>query len=182
MSLLANCRSQFLLDRLWKCLKLFVSTDSTSWHGFASQFGLEMYYTRKTIAKIDSHASFYWTRQRSAITVGCHCLIEQRYPERWFVCACVCVCVCGRAWCVCNIYDNNIWLRVIIIKIISLYLYWTGTTCDTSYAQVQPHFGLSDITNRRHHADFVCRFPSKHIFRPPYNNIFNRRIYAATNY
>ena len=24
----SNCRSQFLLDRLWRCLKLFISTDS----------------------------------------------------------------------------------------------------------------------------------------------------------
>ena len=37
---LANCRSQFLLDRLGRCLKLFVSTESKSWHEFASQFCL----------------------------------------------------------------------------------------------------------------------------------------------
>ena len=41
LSVLANDRSQFLLDRLGRCLKLFVSTDSTSYHEFASQFGLE---------------------------------------------------------------------------------------------------------------------------------------------
>ena len=39
LSVLANCRSQFLLDRLGRCLKLFVSTDSTSCHKFACQFG-----------------------------------------------------------------------------------------------------------------------------------------------
>ena len=40
LSQLANCRSQFLLDRLVRSLKLFVSTESTSRHEFASQFGL----------------------------------------------------------------------------------------------------------------------------------------------
>ena len=30
MSLFANCRSQCLLDRLGRCIKLFVSTDSRS--------------------------------------------------------------------------------------------------------------------------------------------------------
>ena len=44
----ANCRSQFLLDRLGRCLKLFVSTDSISSQGFASQFRLALFYTRKT--------------------------------------------------------------------------------------------------------------------------------------
>ena len=48
MSLLANCRSQLLLDCLGWCLKLFVATDSTSSHEFASQFGLAFLYTRKT--------------------------------------------------------------------------------------------------------------------------------------
>ena len=47
--LLANGRSQFLLDRLGRCLKLFVSTESTSCHEFASQFGLEFFYKRKTL-------------------------------------------------------------------------------------------------------------------------------------
>ena len=40
---LANCRSTFLPDRLGRSLKLFVSTESTSCHDFASQFGLEMF-------------------------------------------------------------------------------------------------------------------------------------------
>ena len=47
LSVLANCRSQFLLDRLGRCLKLFVSTDSTSCHEFASQFGLEFFLSEK---------------------------------------------------------------------------------------------------------------------------------------
>ena len=37
-----------LLDRLGKCLKLFVSSDSISCHEFASQFGLAFFYMRKT--------------------------------------------------------------------------------------------------------------------------------------
>ena len=44
----ADCRSQFLLDRLGRCLKLIVSYRGTSSHEFASQFGLEFFYTRKT--------------------------------------------------------------------------------------------------------------------------------------
>ena len=46
--MLANCRSQFLLDRLGRCIKLSVSTDSTSCHENASQFGLAFFNTRKT--------------------------------------------------------------------------------------------------------------------------------------
>ena len=46
-TLLASCRSQFLLDRLGKCLKLFVSTVGTSCHKFASQYGLEMFLYAK---------------------------------------------------------------------------------------------------------------------------------------
>ena len=33
----------FLLDRLGRCLKLFVSTVSSSFHGFVSQFGLAIF-------------------------------------------------------------------------------------------------------------------------------------------
>ena len=40
LSVLANSRSQFLLDHLGRCLKLFVSNESISCHEFASQFGL----------------------------------------------------------------------------------------------------------------------------------------------
>ena len=46
-STFADCRSQFLLDRLGRCLKLIVSYRGTSSHEFASQFGLEFFYTRK---------------------------------------------------------------------------------------------------------------------------------------
>ena len=48
MSLLANFTPQFVLDRLWRCIKLIVSTDSTSSRLFASQFGLAFLYARKT--------------------------------------------------------------------------------------------------------------------------------------
>ena len=44
---ISDCRSQFLLDRLERCLKLIVSYRGTSSHEFASQFGLEFFYTRK---------------------------------------------------------------------------------------------------------------------------------------
>ena len=46
-STFADCRSQFLLDRLGRCLKLIVSYRGTSSHEFESQFGLEFFYTRK---------------------------------------------------------------------------------------------------------------------------------------
>ena len=47
MSLSANCRSQFLLDRLGICLKLIVSSESISCHEFASQFDLEFFLFAK---------------------------------------------------------------------------------------------------------------------------------------
>ena len=40
--MLSSCRSHFLVDRLGRCLKVSVSTDSTSCHEFASQFGLDI--------------------------------------------------------------------------------------------------------------------------------------------
>ena len=45
LSQLAYYRSQFLLDRLGSCLKLFVSTEGPSYHEFASQFGLTIFFT-----------------------------------------------------------------------------------------------------------------------------------------
>ena len=51
LSMLANCRSQFLLDRLGRCLKLFVSTDSPSCHEFVSQFGLAIFLNAKNSRK-----------------------------------------------------------------------------------------------------------------------------------
>ena len=46
LSVIANCRSQFLLVRLGRCLYLFVSSDSTSCHEFASQFVLALLYAK----------------------------------------------------------------------------------------------------------------------------------------
>ena len=48
----ADCRSQFLLDRLGRCLKLIVSSGSTSCHEFASQFGLAFFLYAKNIHKL----------------------------------------------------------------------------------------------------------------------------------
>ena len=52
LSVLANSRSQFLLDRLGRCLKLFVSTESISCHEFASQFGLPIFFVREKHPKL----------------------------------------------------------------------------------------------------------------------------------
>ena len=52
MSLFENCRSQFLLDRLGSCFKLFVSTDSTSSNELASQFGLAIVLYAKNTHKV----------------------------------------------------------------------------------------------------------------------------------
>ena len=48
----ADCRSQFLLDRLRRCLKLIVSYRGTSSHEFASQFGLAFFLYVKNIHKL----------------------------------------------------------------------------------------------------------------------------------
>ena len=70
-------RSQLLLDCLGRCLKLFVSTDSTSSHEFSSQFGLAFFYTRKTkaVAKTESRASVCWMCRSQSID-------RQRQHER----------------------------------------------------------------------------------------------------
>ena len=52
LSTFADCRSQFLLDRLGRCLKLIVSSGSTSCHEFASQFGLAFFLYAKNIHKL----------------------------------------------------------------------------------------------------------------------------------
>ena len=62
LSVFANCRSQFFLDRLERCLKLFVSSDSTSCHEFASLFGLAIFYAQKT-----SKTSGISGRQRACV-------------------------------------------------------------------------------------------------------------------
>ena len=52
LSSFANCRSQFLLDLLGRCLKLFVSAESISCHKFAFQFGLAFFLYAKNIKNI----------------------------------------------------------------------------------------------------------------------------------
>ena len=145
LSTFENCRSQFLLDHLGRCFKLFVSTHSTSCHEFASQFGLAIFYTRKTPKTSKKPvrprqclfegssdrpliASGTGEKWRNSVTVGRHRPIEQRRPEQQRRCVCVyarmraCVHECTRlCTCVLAIYDNNILPRLImiIIKIIS---------------------------------------------------------------
>ena len=128
-SKLANCRSQFLLDRLGRCIKLFVSTESTSCHRFASQFGPEFFYnimwkTPKTIANTASHTRlFIWMKHRSAPSNSDNLDDD---GGGW-ACACVRVHACVRVRaCVRDvfaIYNHIIWpgLMMIIIKTIILY-------------------------------------------------------------
>ena len=73
-SMLANCRSQFLLDRLGRCLKLFVSTESISCNEFASQFGLaiclyEKNYREYRIARMNVYLNEAATGHCSPVTV-----------------------------------------------------------------------------------------------------------------
>ena len=61
----ADCRSQFLLDRLGRCLKLIVSYRGTSSHEFASQFGLAFFLYAKNIHKLSrmpslAHMAVEW--------------------------------------------------------------------------------------------------------------------------
>ena len=60
MSLFANCRSQFLLDRLGRCLKLFVSTVIPSSHEFASQFGLVIIIIMYLCSKLNGKFNGIW--------------------------------------------------------------------------------------------------------------------------
>ena len=73
-SVFANSRSQFLLDRLGKCLQLFVSSDSISCNEFASQFGLAFFVYAKNIQndseyRVD-HASGQLNRTSDAGNCG----------------------------------------------------------------------------------------------------------------
>ena len=49
LSAFANCRLQFLLDLLGRCLKLSVLAESISCHEFAFQFGLAIFLYAKNI-------------------------------------------------------------------------------------------------------------------------------------
>ena len=151
LSAFANGRSQFLLDRLGRCIKLFLSAESISCHEFASQFGLAIFCTRKTLKKFGKIGRIavcifqwpcyrLWMPAELAVTAG----------RRWIALTCtvvataVCVCVCvlahacarvrGHA-CVHDvfaIYDNNSWPRLImiLIKISILYFIQIRHTAD----------------------------------------------------
>ena len=109
--MLANCRLQFLLDRLGKWLKLFVSTDSTSCHEFASQFDLAICLCAKkhprprgnrvasTCVYLNDPATGHEcqrNRRKEALTPSRLGAIE---PERRRRCVCAsmraCLCACA---------------------------------------------------------------------------------------
>ena len=70
LSMLSNCRSQFLLDCLGRCLKLFVLTDSTSCHELASQFALAFsLYAKKTINYREDRPSRMWLLNEPATLI-----------------------------------------------------------------------------------------------------------------
>ena len=111
-----NGRSKFLLDRLGRCLKLFVSNDSTSCHELASQIGLELFYTRKTqktIGNTESHmyATVYLNEAATGHSTPAKrgvnfVMVGRTDPSNsdnqngdggGLVCVRECVCVCARA-------------------------------------------------------------------------------------
>ena len=141
--MLPNCRSQFLLDRLGRCLKLFVSTEST----FASQFGLDFFIREKhpkTIMNTECPSRSCNCYLNEAATGHCLASVEMgaltslfltttdhRTATTWMAvggCVCVHECVCD----VFAIYNNNIWprLKMIIIQIIILYFIQIAHTDD----------------------------------------------------
>ena len=156
MSKLANCRSQFLLDHLGRCLKLFVSCESTSCHKFSSQFGLATLDTPKTHTTSGNRialACIYLNEAATPIVAsatGRHGWLQPSHSttltwnDRRCVCMCVCVfvcvcacvrvCVCAcvracaRACLMCFQYTIIVWPRLImlIIKIIILYFIQIG--------------------------------------------------------
>ena len=131
LSVFAKCRSQFLLDLLGISLTVIVSSESTSCHEFAFQFGLEFFYTRKNpnyrkgrVAR----ALFISMSCRSASVSPASERVRPTMTVSWLgapiqrtatVVGGVCACVRD----VFAIYDDNIlpWLIMIIIKIIILY-------------------------------------------------------------
>ena len=111
---------------------MFLSSDSTSSHDFACQFGLEFFYMRKTLkssGKPGRQCIFQWPA-----TSYCH---QRSGPSRLAgtdtsnsdttaVCVWGSVHACARG-CVRDvfaIYDNNIWPRLIIIIIKNIILYF----------------------------------------------------------
>ena len=134
-----------MLDRLGRCLKLIVSSESKSCHEFASQFGLEfVLYAKKNLSLIQSrpHVVYF----NGSPTDHCLASVESGAPNHdgligrtdtansdgrggvgvgvlasVSVCARACVHACVRD--VFAIYDNDILPRLImiIIKIIVVY-------------------------------------------------------------
>ena len=73
LSVFANCRSQFLLDRLGKCLQLFVSSDSIILHEFASQFGLAFFLYAKNIQNYSEYCVAHARGQLNRTSVAGNC-------------------------------------------------------------------------------------------------------------
>ena len=124
LSQLANCRLPFLLDRLGRCIKLFVWSESTTCHMFASQFGLAIFYMRKTHKTSGNRvaiACVYYLYFNEAATpivasgTGGHGWAPpiHRTALTWKARQCVCARACVHD--VFSIYDNNIWPRLIMI-------------------------------------------------------------------
>ena len=82
LSMLANGRLQFLLDRLGTRLKLFVSTDSTSCHEFASQFGLAFCLYTKNTQKLSQRPTLVhtWLLNEPATPVTMRSRLNRQRP------------------------------------------------------------------------------------------------------
>ena len=80
--MLANCRSQLFLNRLGRCLKLFISTDSTSCHEFASQFGLAFSLYAKNTHKLSRRPTLAhtWLLNESAAPVTMPSWLNRQRP------------------------------------------------------------------------------------------------------
>ena len=137
LSLFANGRSQFLLDRLGRCLKLFVSTERTFSHELASQFDLDIFlyakyaHVARACVYLNEPATGHWspaTGRKVALTASRMGASDPSNSDNLNGnsggCACVHTCVRACVFDMLAIYDNNIWpkLTMIIIKIIILYL------------------------------------------------------------
>ena len=125
MSLLSNCRTQFLLDRrLGRCLKLFVSTESTSCQEFVSQFGLALFIREKHPKpqgnRVDSTSVFLMNKRlaepaKRGVTLSLLGATDTSNSDHLNGDGGVCVCACVHACDVFAIYDNNSLPRLIMI-------------------------------------------------------------------
>ena len=154
LSVLANCRSQLLLDRLGRCLNLFVSTDSTSCQKFARLSSAYTFCIREKHLKLSRiprrtryclfewriyrpfNAGENWALTSSWLVAPTHrtattrmatvvfWCVRVRVPVRECVCARVCACVCAYVRDVFAIYNNNILPRLIMIIIKIIFRYF----------------------------------------------------------